>query len=160
MDLLKEVHQAQIEHGRLLATLVGSNDCSCKTPMTPTDLVSSPFKTYQNLKSVDSLLTGEVADAFVRELQRLQGSNLGATTRRIMAHLLTDELGSQFSWLGRKGKENFSELKLSGLILRKSAAMEALLGRGFAAVCSSICILCRSKTIVLEYLLKYLRKLM
>lgn len=65
MDLLKEVRQAQIEHGRLLATLVGNNDCSCKTPMTPTDLVSSPFKTYQNLKSVDSLLTGEVADAFV-----------------------------------------------------------------------------------------------
>ncbi|EEC17924.1 zinc finger protein, putative [Ixodes scapularis] len=52
-----------------------------------------------------------------KELQSLQGSNVGSTTRKIMAYLMTDEVASLFSWLGRKGKAKFCELNMASAIV-------------------------------------------
>lgn len=55
----------------------------------------------------------------VHELKQLGGKTASKATKRMLTHLLTDELAAQFSWIGRKGKLNFSVLKTATAITGK-----------------------------------------
>ncbi|CAN8020088.1 unnamed protein product [Ixodes persulcatus] len=71
------------------------------------------FNTLPDLLAFEKELDGEKAPRLVHELKQLGGKTASKATKRMQTHLLTDELAAQFSWIGRKGKLNFSVLKTS-----------------------------------------------
>ncbi|XP_075740094.1 uncharacterized protein LOC119162323 [Rhipicephalus microplus] len=105
----------QKQHGELLHGLIGrfrSNAAKGNAP-----LVSSPFSEYESLKLFDDKLTGQMKDTLVEELANKGGSNAAACTKRILSYLLCDNLAAQFSWFGKKGKHQFSQLRLASCII-------------------------------------------
>lgn len=61
----------------------------------------------------------------VHELKQLGGKTASKATKRMLTYLLTDELAAQFSWIGRKGKLNFSVLKTATAITGKPETWES-----------------------------------
>ncbi|XP_049270520.1 uncharacterized protein LOC119389874 [Rhipicephalus sanguineus] len=113
---------AQKQHGELIHGLIGrlrSNAAKGNAP-----LVSSPFSEYESLKQFDNKLTGQMKDVLVEELANKGGINAAACTKRILCYLLCDNLAAEFSWLGKKGKRRFSELRLASCIIRSSGCDE------------------------------------
>lgn len=80
-------------------------------------LVSGPFHTMEELRAFDSSLVGDTKQAFVNELSQIGGDHVLKATRRILVYLMADELAAKFSWLGRKGKTNFSKFTMASCIV-------------------------------------------
>ncbi|XP_040078488.1 uncharacterized protein LOC115324801 [Ixodes scapularis] len=75
-------------------------------------LVEQALNTLPDLLAFEKELDEEKAPRLVtHELKQLGGKTASKATKRMLTHLLTDELAAQFSWIGRKGKLNFSVLK-------------------------------------------------
>ncbi|KAM7295444.1 uncharacterized protein ISCGN_024944 [Ixodes scapularis] len=112
LSLLSEIHAMQQRNVEMLRSVINSSPAEVAST-----LVAGPFKTCGELRAFDTTLVGDRKAAFAKELQSLQGSNVGSTTRKIMAYLMTDEVASLFSWLGRKGKAKFCELNMASAIV-------------------------------------------
>ncbi|XP_029822778.4 uncharacterized protein LOC115308822 [Ixodes scapularis] len=79
-------------------------------------LVEQAFNTLPDLLAFEKELDEEKALRLVHELKQLGGKTASKATKRMLTYLLTDELAAQFSWIGRKGKLNFSVLKTATAI--------------------------------------------
>ncbi|CAN7948195.1 unnamed protein product [Ixodes pacificus] len=79
-------------------------------------LVEQAFNTLPDLLAFEKELDEEKAPRLVHELKQLGGKTASKATKRMLTYLLTDELAAQFSWIGRKGKLNFSVLKTATAI--------------------------------------------
>ncbi|XP_060846199.1 uncharacterized protein LOC132925856 [Rhopalosiphum padi] len=60
----------------------------------------------------------------IKQLSRLMGHNIPETVRKIMKTLFTDSLLSEFSYIGFKGKNNFSTLKTCKVIFESIRKMK------------------------------------
>ncbi|XP_077500468.1 uncharacterized protein LOC144131398 isoform X1 [Amblyomma americanum] len=80
-------------------------------------LITTPFKDYEALKEFDVTLHGSKREDFIQELSGKGGANVTSSTRRLLRHLLEDSLACQFSWLGKKGKHAFNDLRLCSCLI-------------------------------------------
>ncbi|XP_064482990.1 uncharacterized protein LOC135395832, partial [Ornithodoros turicata] len=81
-------------------------------------VITKPFNDAEDLDRFESRLTPSIEKQLVQELAILGGATPKAAVRRILAYIMTDELGQQYSWEGRKGKKIFKDLRLPSIILR------------------------------------------
>ncbi|XP_064467943.1 uncharacterized protein LOC135378790 isoform X2 [Ornithodoros turicata] len=103
-----------MEHGALLEGLVPLRT----TLIEETKLLPQPMKTVEEVDEFEQQLTRDREKQLVGELSLLGGNTVKSSVRRIMSHILSDELGQLYSWEGRKGKLKFLELKFPSIILR------------------------------------------
>ncbi|CAN7945518.1 unnamed protein product, partial [Ixodes pacificus] len=82
-------------------------------------LVEQPFNKLDDLFAFDKTLVNEKAAMLVQEFRELGGKTASKATKSMLAHLLGDQLAAQFSWVGRKGKQNFSSLRTATAIVGK-----------------------------------------
>ncbi|XP_076285091.1 uncharacterized protein LOC143211370 isoform X1 [Lasioglossum baleicum] len=77
-----------------------------------------PINCEQELQKFETHLQDEnnFRDA-VHELATLGGTNNYNFVKRVMACLMTNKFGTEYSWLGRKGKKMFHSLKLAKIII-------------------------------------------
>ncbi|XP_040061776.1 uncharacterized protein LOC115326005 [Ixodes scapularis] len=80
-------------------------------------LVEQPFNKLDDLFAFDKTLVNEKAAMLVQEFRELGGKTASKATKSMLAHLLGDQLAAQFSWVGRKGKQNFSSLRTATAIV-------------------------------------------
>ncbi|KAF5298761.1 hypothetical protein FQR65_LT09630 [Abscondita terminalis] len=66
-----------------------------------------PIDNDGNIIKMENILKdfGEMRN-LAKELSRLDGSTIKEITKRIMFHILTNEVGKMYSWEGQKGKKN------------------------------------------------------
>ncbi|XP_037500877.2 uncharacterized protein LOC119374767 [Rhipicephalus sanguineus] len=115
LRLLNILRFTQQHHGDLLQNLC---DQSARQPLTSSPpLIERPFNSVDDLMHFDAKLDKEKTESLVREFIDLGGRNVSAATKRILAYTFCDDLASLFSWMGRKGKLNFSTLKTAAAIV-------------------------------------------
>ncbi|KAL1466562.1 hypothetical protein MTO96_026578 [Rhipicephalus appendiculatus] len=108
--LLNTVRFMLYQHGDLLNKL-------CETvPSTTMSrhkvLISEPFSEMKQLLDFDEALNNK-KEILVHEFSRLGGTDARWATKRIMAYCMDDSVASQLSWVGRKGKRSFCEMKIA-----------------------------------------------
>ena len=59
-------------------------------------------------------------------MSQIIGSNLGHFVKGILRKLMTDKLTMTFSWVGNKGKEQFSPLKFTAVLFSKFSYVKVL----------------------------------
>ncbi|KAL1469884.1 hypothetical protein MTO96_040801 [Rhipicephalus appendiculatus] len=109
--LLNTVRFMLHQHGDLLNKL-------CETvPSTTMSrhkvLISEPFSEMKQLLDFDEGLNNKKKEILVHEFSRLGGTDARWATKRIMAYCMDDSVASQLSWVGRKGKRSFCEMKIA-----------------------------------------------
>ncbi|KAL1416276.1 hypothetical protein MTO96_028109 [Rhipicephalus appendiculatus] len=109
--LLNTVRFMLHQHGDLLNKL-------CETvPSTTMSrhkvLISEPFSEMKQLLDFDEALNNKKKEILVHEFSRLGGTDARWATKRIMAYCMDDSVASQLSWVGRKGKRSFCEMKIA-----------------------------------------------
>ncbi|XP_037558107.1 uncharacterized protein LOC119435267 [Dermacentor silvarum] len=114
LSVLRVVQQQQGELLNALVSRFARGNMQSQAAKEP--LISEPFDDYESLKRFDETLTGSRREDFIQELANKGGANPTTCTKRILRHVMTDFLGCQFSWQGRKGKHSFSQMKLSSCI--------------------------------------------
>ncbi|XP_077512760.1 uncharacterized protein LOC144123921 [Amblyomma americanum] len=122
--LLNILHFTQQQHGDMLNKLceVLPSQAIITKPL----LISEPFTSVDDLLKFNEKLDKENFALLVRELVQLGGKNSNVAAKRMLAYVLSDQLATKFSWVGRKNKLNFSALKMSNAII--AAAAEFLQG--------------------------------
>ncbi|XP_075534571.1 uncharacterized protein LOC142568576 [Dermacentor variabilis] len=115
LRLLNIIRFTQQQHGEMLNKLC--EVLPAHAVITTSPLIDKPFDSLDRLLAFSEQLDKEKVAVLVRELMQLGGKNANAATKRMLAHLLSDELASKFSWVGRKNKLNFSNLKASSAII-------------------------------------------
>ncbi|CAG9825803.1 unnamed protein product [Phaedon cochleariae] len=65
-----------------------------------------------------SCFTGEYIKELVKELSMTGGNSLYDFVRRCMGRLFTNNLAHNFSWLGRREKKPFHDLRVANLIMK------------------------------------------
>ncbi|XP_070379305.1 uncharacterized protein [Dermacentor albipictus] len=115
LRLLNIIRFTQQQHGEMLNKLC--EVLPAHAVITTLPLIDKPFDSLDRLLAFSEQLDKEKVAVLVRELMQLGGKNANAATKRMLAHLLSDELASKFSWVGRKNKLNFSNLKASSAII-------------------------------------------
>ncbi|XP_064479648.1 uncharacterized protein LOC135392939 [Ornithodoros turicata] len=81
-------------------------------------VVPKPLDSIEQLQEFENGLTSETEKKLVVELAQLGRSTCKMAVKRMLCHLLTNNLGMLYSWLGNKGKERFRDLKTVNIILR------------------------------------------
>ncbi|XP_023311148.1 uncharacterized protein LOC108917953 [Anoplophora glabripennis] len=80
--------------------------------------IKLPLTTDEELEILESILLNE--DDFqllVTELAKVGGTTCYNFVKRILSTCLTNDMALKYSWLGRKGKQNFSKSNLSKVII-------------------------------------------
>ncbi|XP_054723191.1 uncharacterized protein LOC129233148 isoform X2 [Uloborus diversus] len=81
------------------------------------DLPCFPISSEEDVLILEEKLSEEeVRKHMIRELQKFGGAHLAEVVRRMLVYLLTDEVAEKYSFMGLKGKMQFSSLKLCSLI--------------------------------------------
>ncbi|XP_077262505.1 uncharacterized protein LOC143897569 isoform X2 [Temnothorax americanus] len=82
-------------------------------------LINLPLKTIDgDLRELEENLTNkEFRSQVIKELQQTGGKTIKNMSIQIMRKLFSDELAEQFSWVGGKKKEVFSDLRICKAIL-------------------------------------------
>ena len=85
-------------------------------------LINLPLKTIDgDLRELEENLTNkEFRSQVIKELQQTGGKTIKNMSLQIMRKLFSDELAEQFSWVGGKKKEVFSDLRICKAILCES----------------------------------------
>ncbi|XP_065306239.1 uncharacterized protein [Dermacentor albipictus] len=115
LRLLNIIRFTQQQHGEMLNKLC--EVLPAHAVITTLPLIDKPFDSLERLLAFSEQLDKEKVAVLVRELVQLGGKNANAATKRMLAPLLPDKLASKFSWVGRKNKLNFSNLKASSAII-------------------------------------------
>ncbi|XP_040070955.1 uncharacterized protein LOC115309409 [Ixodes scapularis] len=102
------------QHGEILNKLCAT--VPVHTVIAHPSLVEQAFNTLPDLLASEKELDEEKAPRLVHELKQLGGKTASKASNRMLTHLLTDEPATQFSWIGRKGKLNYSVLKTATAI--------------------------------------------
>ncbi|XP_046407753.1 uncharacterized protein LOC124172348 [Ischnura elegans] len=99
-------------------------DAVCSTQSRSVD-VSAAMPANLPLQSLEHLekLEEDLADETVKRnmvicLSRIGGNNLADVTKRMLTRLMSDNLASQFSWVGAKKKKPLSSKLMADVILR------------------------------------------
>uniref|UniRef100_UPI00358FC656 uncharacterized protein isoform X6 n=1 Tax=Myxine glutinosa TaxID=7769 RepID=UPI00358FC656 len=83
-----------------------------------------PLKTMEDVQMVEELLADNATErALVMHLSKLGGMTQDDVVRRILCHVVSNKIATQFNWMGRGSKSAFSELALTRAI--KAAAKKA-----------------------------------
>ncbi|XP_029677165.1 uncharacterized protein LOC115243974 isoform X1 [Formica exsecta] len=83
-----------------------------------------PLNSMEELHNLEIYLENdEKRKEVVIELSRFGGTNPKIMVKRIMEKVFSNELAVQYSWLGFKKKENFSNLILSQIIIKSVMAL-------------------------------------
>ncbi|XP_077508759.1 uncharacterized protein LOC144120230 [Amblyomma americanum] len=78
-------------------------------------LIARPFADMGSFLDFDRNVN-EVKDQLLQELKTLAGSNVAATTKRILTYIMEDSVAQIYSWVGNKGKEKFRDLNVTAII--------------------------------------------
>ncbi|XP_064463446.1 uncharacterized protein LOC135374412 [Ornithodoros turicata] len=116
LRMLNIIRLNQQEQGDLLSGFLCSRPDTLVTEETL--IFPEPLDTVEQLEEFESGLTPETEKKLVIELARLGGSSSKMAVKRMLHHLLTNNLGMLYSWLGNKGKERFKDLKIVNIMLR------------------------------------------
>ncbi|XP_077277449.1 uncharacterized protein LOC143905743 isoform X3 [Temnothorax americanus] len=77
-----------------------------------------PLQDEEDLIRVDEHLNDEKNfNVAMNELAKIGGSSVRNFTQRALQMLITNDLASTYSWLGRRAKKTFNKLKLADLII-------------------------------------------
>ncbi|XP_064488379.1 uncharacterized protein LOC135400478 [Ornithodoros turicata] len=114
LNIIRLVLQQQ---GELLSSLIPPQPSLTEA----VKLLEGPLESTDQLQQFEEGLTKQQEKHFVLELSLLGGHNTKVAVRRMLSYVITDELGRQYSWEGKKGKLPFRDLRLPGLILRKQS---------------------------------------
>ncbi|XP_064460624.1 uncharacterized protein LOC135370734 [Ornithodoros turicata] len=102
------------QQGELLSSLMPLQNSLTEAPK----LLENPLSSVEELETFEGQLTPDREKQLILELPLLGGNSTKVAVRRIMSYVLSNELGRQYSWEGRKGKLPLRDLNLPKLILR------------------------------------------
>ncbi|XP_076131903.1 uncharacterized protein LOC143114264 [Alosa pseudoharengus] len=119
---LEEI-KAQVRQNTLLLQALAKKQPAQAAPSLPEEF-TSPIQTQEHMRRVENVLLEKTQEkAMTTHLTALGGMNAGDAVRRIMRHLITDTLATQYNWLGRGGqKKAFAALKITAAIRGAAAA--------------------------------------
>ncbi|CAH1153262.1 unnamed protein product [Phaedon cochleariae] len=112
IDILSEVKDLKKNTNR---SNILENKCTFYTMHSN---IKFPLKTVDEIDVLEGILNGE--DDFqllVLEFAKIGGTNCYNFVKRVLSTSLTNEMALQYSWLGRKGKLNFSKLNIAKVII-------------------------------------------
>ncbi|XP_064461888.1 uncharacterized protein LOC135372103 [Ornithodoros turicata] len=112
------VRVAQQQHGDVLQELCSHKTHSEDDARPSPALIASPFGTSAQLEEFNSSLNENKKECLVKEVAQLAGNEVGAATRTILQYLMTDEVPTEYSWKGQKGKRKFCLLHFPGVIVQ------------------------------------------
>ncbi|KAL1435436.1 hypothetical protein MTO96_000113 [Rhipicephalus appendiculatus] len=114
LHLLRIVHSKLEQQGQQLKVLLEKLGL---TEQESSPVLSHPLETEEDLAIFEETLSHSTKNQLVSQLGQYGGNNVPSTVRRILGHLIHDSLAAKFSWLGKKGKAPFSQLKLADVII-------------------------------------------
>ncbi|XP_037554786.2 uncharacterized protein LOC119431373 [Dermacentor silvarum] len=81
---------------------------------------TKPFENVEAFEEFDAEISANetMRTRLMQQFRGLGGSSIGPATRRILGILLSQEVAVQYSWLGMKGKKDFSALQVADTITR------------------------------------------
>ncbi|XP_063220044.1 uncharacterized protein LOC134529655 [Bacillus rossius redtenbacheri] len=78
-----------------------------------------PLKTFEEVDHCESLLKDATfCDKLILSLKVIGGNHLQGSVTNLLKRMLTNQLATEYSWLGAKGKKNFRKLELSHVVMR------------------------------------------
>ncbi|XP_042912825.2 uncharacterized protein, partial [Parasteatoda tepidariorum] len=76
-----------------------------------------PISSMEDIDQVEKeLADSKTQEILIKRLSTCGGGTVDATVKRTLVKLLSNSVAENFSWLGAKGKRNFSLLKLSAIV--------------------------------------------
>ncbi|XP_039308857.1 uncharacterized protein LOC120358503 [Solenopsis invicta] len=94
------------------------NQLSMKPDNTILNKFVFPLKAEADMHELEEYLKNkEHANQFITELLKIGGLSYKNMTRRILQKLFSDNIAQTYSWVGFKGKKNFSILCVTSTIL-------------------------------------------
>ncbi|KAF5275147.1 hypothetical protein FQR65_LT16767 [Abscondita terminalis] len=82
-------------------------------------LFDLPIENEERLQEFESHLTKEKnLNDVIDEISKIGGKNVQEFVKRTMSRIISNEVGSQYSWIGLKQKKNFSKLLVVQAIIR------------------------------------------
>ncbi|XP_064462751.1 uncharacterized protein LOC135373582 [Ornithodoros turicata] len=109
-----------LEHHTALLNLMLAKFATAPAEQAPSDdPLAEPFQDLQAFLQFDARYSAQAQRMEMENaLMRYGGTDEKDTTKRILSHLMSDTVAQQFSYRGRKGKENFSALNMCKIIIR------------------------------------------
>ncbi|XP_062576465.1 uncharacterized protein LOC134238352 isoform X2 [Saccostrea cucullata] len=89
------------------ATEEGANEININFPLTTKDMLLELEDNLQNENTVRKL---------VKSLSTIGGENVKNSVRRLLGHMISNELAKTINWVGKGGKIAFSTLKLNNVL--------------------------------------------
>ncbi|XP_076243436.1 uncharacterized protein LOC143184823 isoform X2 [Calliopsis andreniformis] len=99
--------------------LKGTNSAPQKQSLfTKYDEVKFPLNSEEDIEIFEKILSNqEDFEDGVNELSKVGGSNTYQFVKRVLMSLMTNDLALKYSWLGRKGKKEFYNLRTASLVI-------------------------------------------
>ncbi|XP_050961061.1 uncharacterized protein LOC127162318 [Labeo rohita] len=131
LQVLRDIKSKIQQNSTMLKKLLKDNTVSEAPSSTcvPSKNLNLPLRTLEDVSRTEMELNNATTrKKYVKQLSRLGGFVPKDVIKNIMQQVLTDDLATQFNWLGRGDKKPFSKLILTDVI--RDAALNRNVNRG------------------------------